>query len=232
MKRKAVIFDFNGTMLFDTVFQLNAWNRVLENCGKPQIEEEVFRNVLSGRNSRETIEYLWGGGMSEQRIRFYSDEKKRIYQELCLNDPEHFCLVPGLENYLDELKREGIPFTIATSSSPYSVNFYYQNLGLDRWFCRDDIVCNDRISRGKPAPDLFLAAAEELNMNPEDCLVFEDANAGIAAANKAGIGSVIVIDPEGRFCPEANLRFDAVYPNFRAVFLENTVACCKTGGKK
>lgn len=225
MKQKAVIFDFNGTMLFDTMFQYDAWNRVLADCGREPIDEEEYRNVLCGRNSRETVEYLWGPGLSEYRTRYYCNTKKAIYQKLCLDDPEHFKLVPGLPKYLDALKELGIPFTIATSSSPYSVDFYYRNLGLDRWFDRDDIICNDRIKNGKPAPDLFLAAAKELGVPPKDCLVFEDANAGVRAANAAGIGAVIVLDPENRFLPEDDLQFDGIYPNFRAVFVENTVDC-------
>ena len=228
MQRKAVIFDFNGTMLFDTLFQLRAWNRVLESCKRPPVSEDEYRNVLCGRNSRETVEYLWGGGLSEYRLRTYCNEKKRIYQELCISDTENFRLAPGLERYLNDLKELGVPFTIATSSSPYSVDFYYRNLHLDRWFDRDDIVCNDRIKNGKPAPDLFLAAAEVLHTAPGDCLVFEDANAGVLAANNAGIGSVIVIDPECQFCPGEGLKFDAVYPNFRAVFVENTVMAPET----
>ncbi len=227
MKRKAVIFDFNGTMLFDTMFQFHAWNRVLEDCGRPPLDEEEYRNVLCGRNSRETVEYIWRDCLDEGQKKHFSDEKKRIYQELCLSDPEHFHLVPGVDVYMDALKEQGIPFTIATSSSPVSVDFYYENLGLNRWFAREDIVCHDRIKNGKPAPDLFLAAAEALCIAPKDCLVFEDANAGVRAANRAGIGSVIVIDPEIRFLPEEDLEFEAIYPDFRAVFLENTVECGK-----
>ena len=131
----------------------------------------------------------------------------------------------GLETYLDALRDSGVLFTIATSSSPYSVDFYFEHMNLGRWFRRDKIVCNDRIERGKPAPDLFLVAADVLGVDPADCLVFEDSNAGVRAANAAGIGSVIVIDPECRFIPELDLKFDAIYPNFRAVFLENTVEC-------
>ncbi|MDO5547076.1 MAG: HAD family phosphatase [Eubacteriales bacterium] len=225
MEKQAVIFDFNGTMFFDTIFQLNAWNQVLADHQMDPIPEEEYRNVLCGRGSMETVRYIWGDRLTEEESTRYRMKKKDYYQQLCLSDPEHFCLVPGLEAYLDALCENEIPFTIATSASPYSVDFYFENLHLDRWFRRENVVCNDRFKKGKPAPDLFLVAAEVLGVKPEDCLVFEDANAGIRAANAAGIGSVIVIDPECRFCPELDLKFDAVYPNFRAVFVENTVKC-------
>lgn len=225
MEKQAVIFDFNGTMFFDTQFQLDAWNRVLADYHMAPIPEEEYRNVLCGRGSMETVRYIWGDRLTEEESTRYRMKKKDYYQQLCLSDPEHFCLVPGLEAYLDALRENEVPFTIATSASPYSVDFYFENLHLDRWFQRENVVCNDRFKKGKPAPDLFLVAAEVLGVKPEDCLVFEDANAGIRAANAAGIGSVIVIDPECRFCPELDLEFDAVYPDFRAVFVENTVRC-------
>ena len=173
----------------------------------------------------ETVRYIWGEDLPEEKSTEYRMKKKEYYQQLCLEDPEHFRLAPGLETYLDALRSSGVQFTIATSASPYSVDFYFENMNLGRWFRRDEIVCNDRIERGKPAPDLFLVAADVLGVDPADCLVFEDSNAGVRAANAAGIGSVIVIDPECRFIPDLDLRFDAVYPNFRAVFLENTVEC-------
>lgn len=224
MKRNAVIFDLNGVILFDTPLQWHAWNRVLEDSGREPVQEAVFREQFNGRTSREMIAALWGRGLSEQRIHFYQSEKQHIYRDLCEKDKEHFCLAPGLGRYLDDLKRLGIPFTIATSASRYSVNFYYQNLGLNRWLDRESIVSGEDVKRGKPAPDLFRTAAKRLHTAPENCLVFEDTNAGVRAANHAGIGKVIVIDPDGIFCPESSLRFDAVYPNFRAVFVENTVA--------
>lgn len=223
MQSNAVIFDFNGAMLFDTPIQWKAWNQVLEQSGRPTVDETTFRDKLNGRSGREMISALWGGGLSQQRIHFYRSEKQRIYRELCRSDKEHFCLAPGLERYLDDLKRLDIPFTIATSASRYSVNFYYDALGLDRWFERDNIVSRERVKRGKPSPDLFLAAAKQLDMAPEDCLVFEGTNVGVCAANRAGIGSVVVIDPDCSFYPEEFLKFDAVYPNYRAVFAENTV---------
>ncbi len=223
MQRNAVIFDFNGAMLFDTSLQLKAWNQVLEESGRPPVDETTFRDKWNGRSGREMVAALWGGGLSEQRIHYYRSEKQRIYRELCQKYPEQFCLAPGLERYLDTLKKLGVPFAIATSASRYSANFYYQSLRLDRWFDRDHIISREAVKHGKPAPDLFLVAAEQLHTAPKDCLVFEDSNAGVHAANYAGIGTVIVIDPDCTFYPDLSLKFDGVYPDFRAVFVENTV---------
>lgn len=215
MEYKAVIFDFNGTMLADTLFQLRAWNTVLAAHGDQPLTELRYRQELCGRSSRETVFAVWGRELPKQQVQQLCDEKKRRYQQLCLQDSDNFRLVDGLEEFLDRLKASGTPFTIATSSSPYSVDFYFENLELGRWFERERILCQDRIVRGKPAPDIYVAAAKELSIAPADCLVFEDANNGIRAANRAGIGSVIVIDPEQCFQPEPDLRYDAVYPNFR-----------------
>lgn len=123
-------------------------------------------------------------------------DKRQAYKDLCLSHPELFHLADGIPQILDFLKKHGIPFTIATSSNPASVDFYYENLQLNRWFRREDIVCTDGSFRGKPAPDIYCAAAKSLHMHPKDCIVIEDAVAGAYAARGAGIGYVIVIDPE------------------------------------
>ena len=108
MRKKAVIFDFNGTMFFDTMFQLNAWNRVLEDYDMDPIPEQEYRDVLCGRGSEETVRYVWGENLTKEQSDEYRNKKKEYYQQLCLADPEHFQLVPGLETYLDTFKH-GMP---------------------------------------------------------------------------------------------------------------------------
>ena len=225
MQRFAVIFDFNGTMLFDTRIQYQAWNILAQKTLGHEIDQRTFLREANGRTSSETVDLFWGNHVTKQQKQALITRKRELYKEYCLAHPEEFHLAEGIPEILDLLQQYHVPFTIATSSNPNSVDFYFENMNLGRWFRRDEIVCNDRIQRGKPAPDLFLVAADVLGVDPADCLVFEDSNAGVRAANAAGIGSVIVIDPECRFIPELDLKFDAIYPNFRAVFLENTVEC-------
>lgn len=196
MQKFAVIFDFNGTMLFDTPLQLEAWSRLLEETQGRSIAKDEFLRCTNGRTSRETVQHFWGAGLSAQQQDVLIERKRELYRQLCMEHPERFHLVNGLPDVLDLLKKYDIPFTIATSSSPRSVDFYFEHLGLGQWFDRGAVVCSDRNFPGKPAPDIYRIAARQLNTPPEACMVVEDALAGAYAARGAGIGFIVVIDPE------------------------------------
>lgn len=191
----AVIFDFNGTMLFDTPLQHAAWSELLEETLGHGIEKDVFLRSTNGRTSHETVTYFWGDISPQQRQDMI--ERKRIrYRELCMQQPDLFHLADGLSDVLDLLRKNGIPFTIATSSSPRSMDFYFEHLGLSRWFDRAKVICSGWNFPGKPAPDIYQIAARELHLPPEQCIVIEDALAGAYAAAAANIGLIVIIDPE------------------------------------
>lgn len=196
MQRFAVIFDFNGTMLFDTPLQYQAWNMLAEKTLGRSIGIDRFLRTANGRSSAETVDIFWGNSLTTDEKQALILDKRQAYKRLCLTHPELFHLADGIPEVLDLLKKHNIPFTIATSSNPASVDFYYEKLELDRWFRREDIVCTDGSFRGKPAPDIYCAAAKALHMNPENCIVIEDAVAGAYAARGAGIGYIVIIDPE------------------------------------
>ena len=123
----------------------------------------------------------------------YGKEKEAVYRKRCLLDPETFKLAPGAIELLDYLKEKNIPRTIATMSEWDNVEFYIKEFHLDKWFDLEKIVYSDGTIPGKPAPDIFLIAAKKLELNPKDCVVVEDAIAGINSAKSAGIGKIIAI---------------------------------------
>lgn len=196
MEDFAIIFDFNGTMLFDTPLQFRAWNELAEETLGHGLSEEEFLRCTNGRPSRETVEYFWGD-VGEAQTNALVARKREKYKALCLANPAEFHLADGLPEVLDLLKQAGVPFTIATSSNPRSMDFYFDHLNLAAWFRREAVICSDHRFPGKPAPDIYLIAARALGFPPERCIVVEDAMAGAQAARNAGIGYVIVIDPEG-----------------------------------
>ena len=83
--------------------------------------------------------------------------------------------------------------TIATMSEWDNVEFYIEHFHLEKWFDIDKIVYSDGKIPGKPAPDIFLIAAKKLGLKPSECVVIEDALAGIKSAHSAGIGKIIAI---------------------------------------
>ena len=123
----------------------------------------------------------------------YGKEKEALYRKRCLLEPEKFKLAPGAIELLDFLKENNIPRTIATMSEWDNVEFYIKEFHLEEWFDIEKIVYSDGTIPGKPAPDIFQIAAEKINLQPSDCLVFEDAIAGINSASNAGIGKIIAV---------------------------------------
>ena len=100
-------------------------------------------------------------------------------------------LSEGAPDLLEWLRLAGIPRTIATSSGIGNVEFYIEHLHLDRWFEVGKLVHDDGVHPGKPAPDMYLAAASNIGVDPARCVVVEDAISGVMAALAAGIGYIV-----------------------------------------
>ena len=205
----AVIFDFNGVLLWDGHLQDRAWGEFSAQLrGDPLSSEEMAMQV-HGRYNRDTFEYLLGRPLDADELARLTEEKEQIYRGLCLaeracrspGDGGHpqsddgFRLSPGAVELLDHLVARGIPRTIATASGRGNVDFFFAHLDLDRWFDLERVAYDDGTLPGKPAPDLYLRAARALGQPPARCLVVEDSRAGIEAARRAGIGYVVALGP-------------------------------------
>ncbi len=185
-----IIFDFNGTMFFDERFQELSWRKFIkEKTGKDASEEE-FQEYVHGRNAEITLPYFLKQELTRDEIDRYEEEKEIIYRKLCLESPD-FKLAEGLPAFLDELVYRKIPITIATASARNNVKFFFDNLQLDKWFDMEKVVYNDGKLPGKPEPDLYLQAADNINVEIRECVIFEDAKSGIEAAKRAKAGSII-----------------------------------------
>ena len=193
MKRyKSVIFDFNGTLVFDTANHDRAWKIITSKYReKPFSDEELEKNI-HGRTNKAIFEYITGRELNAAEVDKFSTEKELIYQKLCRED-KNFRLIRGAEDFLNYLRDNKIPRTIATASNRMNVDFYIEMLHLERWFDLDKIVYDDGTLEGKPSPDIYEKAAKNLQTKPEDCIVFEDAILGIESASRAGIGKIIAV---------------------------------------
>lgn len=190
---KGVIFDFNGTLYWDSKLHYEAWrefSKILR--GYPFTDEEM-QNKMFGHTNADIIEYAIGKKPSDEMVKKYAGEKEFIYRKRCLENPEEFKLAPGAVEFLDYLKTNNIPRTIATMSEWCNVEFYIKHFQLEKWFDIDKITYSDGTIPGKPAPDIFFIAAKKLGLLPCDCIVFEDAIAGINSAKSAGIGKIIAV---------------------------------------
>ena len=190
---KAVIFDFNGTMFFDSDKHEKAWERYLGKLIGRKITDEEFKKYVHGRNSSFIIEHFLNKKMDKETLMNMSDEKEGVYRKLCLEDKENFHLVNGLTGFLDYLKEKDINVNIATASNKENIDFYFNNFSLGNWFDYDKVVYDDGTLPGKPEPDIYLKAAENIGIDPGDTIVFEDALSGIKSAFNGGFAKIIVI---------------------------------------
>ena len=193
---KAVIFDFNGVLWWDTELQEKAWDEYAIKLRKRPFSDEEKFSHLHGVTNPDIIRYLVGHDLPKKEIDKLVQGKESLYRRLCLDQGENFKLSPGSEELLDYLNQKQIPITIATSSEKSNVDFFIKHLNLEKWFDKNKIVMDDSSFAGKPAPDIYLLAARKLNADPKDCVVIEDSKSGIESAFAAGIGKIIALGPK------------------------------------
>ena len=191
---KGIIFDFNGTLYWDSQLHYDAWKDFSKVLRGYEFTVDEMREKMFGHTNEDIIEYAIGKKPTKEMVEKYGKEKEALYRKRCLMDKENFKLAPGAIEFLDFLKENNIPRTIATMSEWDNVEFYIKEFHLEKWFDLDKIVYSDGTIPGKPAPDIFLIAAKKIGLDPKDCVVIEDALAGINAAKSAGIGKIIAID--------------------------------------
>lgn len=188
---KGVIFDFNGTLFWDTPFHNKAWDLFLENHNI-QLTDEEKNEKIHGKNNRDILQGIFERKIAPDELSGFVDEKEKTYRELCVQ--ENGQLAEGAVDLFNYLKQNGIPFTIATASPKVNVQFYFQQFGLNEWFDFDKVVYDNGSLRGKPNPDYFNKAIEILQLSPEECLILEDSYAGIKAAENAKAGKIIIVN--------------------------------------
>jgi len=191
MSFSGVIFDFNGTLFWDTKLHNKAWDIFLTRHGLFLSDEDKF-SKMHGKNNKDIFLSLFDNSLTDTRIQEYILEKEGLYQELCLQTD--MPMAPGAEEFLDYLKNHHIPFTIATASGKENLDFYFEYLPLSRWFEYDKVVYNNGKIKGKPDPQIYQIAMSVINKKPEEVIIFEDAVAGLQAARNANAGKIIVVD--------------------------------------
>ena len=190
---KGIIFDFNGTLYWDSQLHYDAWREFSKIIRGYEFTDLEMRDKMFGHTNEDIIEYAIGKKPSKEMVEKYGKEKEALYRKRCLLDMDKFKLAPGAVEFLDYLKENNIPRTIATMSEWDNVEFYIKEFKLEKWFDLDKIVYSNGKIPGKPAPDIYQIAAQNIDVQPEECIVVEDAISGIDSAAAAGIGKIIAI---------------------------------------
>lgn len=190
---KAALFDFNGTLFYDTDKHKEAWKSYGGILMGREVTEEEFQTYMLGRNNELILTFLLQRSPTPSETYEMGNAKEACYRRLCKADPDTLHLAPGAEEYLDYLKQSGIPCNIATSSNRENLDFYFEAFRLERWFDKELCVCDNADIAGKPAPDIYLLAAEKIGVSAADCTIFEDAISGIRAAYNANACEIIAV---------------------------------------
>lgn len=180
---RAFIFDMDGTLADNMHFHTEAWGKMLEENGV-QMNAHDFLVKTAGKTNREILPTVFGD-ISDERIEELGKRKETLYQELFL---EHRKAVDGAVEFLEKAKALGIKMAVATAAPNANVEFILDGLDLRRFF--DTITTAADVTFGKPNPEIFLKSAEKLNVEPKNCIVFEDAIGGFEAAHRAGMYSI------------------------------------------
>jgi HAD superfamily hydrolase (TIGR01509 family) len=192
---KPLIFDFNGTLFWDTSYNREAWGAIASLYrGKPFTLEET--HLLNGRTNYQTVAYLLGGSCDQNTADAIAREKEALYIQIC-EKYAPLSLAPGAENLLDRAKEKKIPMAIATSAGKENMHYYKKWFALSRYFSEDLIVMDDGKRKGKPEPDIYLEACKALGFEPNSCIVFEDTKSGIQSAGNAGVEEIYAIASPG-----------------------------------
>ncbi|KKU25237.1 MAG: hypothetical protein UX95_C0004G0011 [Candidatus Woesebacteria bacterium GW2011_GWD1_47_21] len=200
MKISAVIFDLDGTVLDNEDEYGAAFKKVLENLGA---EVKTDYPHVGGIG----VEENWPGLLEKYQI-----ETEKSFKELASEtQKEYLKLLPevkvkkGLEEFIKQLRQDGIKTALATSNVWFILERVFEELPVEGLF--DSVTTGEEVNNKKPAPDLFLKAADKLEVQPEECLVIEDSRSGIEAAHQAGMKAIAIArdEPHAKELKEAEL---------------------------
>jgi HAD superfamily hydrolase (TIGR01509 family) len=148
---------------------------------------EETKKEMYGKNQEVLVRVFGPDRFTATEMDEISIEKERRYQQAYL---PHLALLPGLHELLERAWQEGIPMAIGSAAIPFNINFVLDNLNIGHYF--KTIVSADDVTFSKPDPETYLKVAIGLQVNPTDCLVFEDVPKGAEAAFNAGMECAIL----------------------------------------
>jgi|694.fasta_scaffold00305_17 beta-phosphoglucomutase family hydrolase len=180
----AVIFDMDGTLVETTEDDFLAWNKLFLEYGRDLTFADYF--PLLGKKSVDVVLHVLGLEGEEAQVAMH--RKMEYFEEIVRKNG--IVTLPFVEAFLQEIQGLRIPIALATSSRTMKMKLVMKESGLAKYF--SVFVTGEEVERGKPNPDIFLLAAERLNVPPDHCLVLEDAVNGVAAAKAAGMKCVAI----------------------------------------
>ncbi|MFJ4600320.1 HAD family hydrolase [Streptomyces griseoluteus] len=182
MRYDLILFDNDGVLVDSEPISNRHLAAYLTELGHPTTYDESIRDYMGSAMHRVHDIVLERTGE-----RLPADFDDVFHARVFAAFEEELRPVAGVEGVLEKLTADGVPYCVASSGSHERIRVGHRVTGLDRWFDDDRIFSSQDVGRGKPAPDLFLYAAERMGVAPERCLVVEDSPLGVRAARAAGM---------------------------------------------
>ncbi|MDP4148615.1 MAG: HAD family phosphatase [Bacteroidota bacterium] len=187
MGARSFIFDLNGTMINDMEYHVRAWYQVLNEELNAGLSWDEVKSHMYGKNEELLVRVFGKDRFTREQTDRISSVKEKKYQEAFR---PHLELIAGLPAFLQRAKKAGIPMAIGSAAIPLNIDFVLDNLDIRHYF--SVIVSAHDVIVSKPDPETYLRAAELLDAQPADCLVFEDAPKGVEAALRAGMKCIVL----------------------------------------
>jgi len=178
---EAIIFDLNGTIVDDGPYHDQAWRAYAKKLGF-EVSAEEFKQNMWGKNNEAILTYLFKKTLDKAFIEKHAEDKEALYRQIY---GPHLKEIAGLTDLLKALKTKGIKRAVATSAPLKNLNFVLNGLNIREYF--EVIVDDSQILNSKPHPEVFLTAAKQMKVKPENCVVFEDSLFGFQSARSAGM---------------------------------------------
>lgn len=184
---RAAIFDMDGTLVDNSSVHVRAFEIFCDRYGVRDWQQKLANAF--GMGNDDIMRMIFPEEVIRERgLQALADEKEAIYREIYAPEIEP---ITGLRELLERLRAAGIRCAVGSSGCRQNVDFVLEKCGIADFF--EVKIAGDMVNRCKPDPEIYLTAAHALGLSPAECVVFEDAKAGIEAADRAGVGRIVVI---------------------------------------
>lgn len=184
---RGAIFDMDGTLVDNSAVHVEAFGIFCERYGVHGWQEKLAQSFGMG-NDDIMRRIMPEEVIREKGLAALADEKEAIYREIYAPTIRP---VAGLVDLLARLRAAGVRLAVGSSGCRTNIDFVLEKCGIEERF--DVIVSGDRVAHCKPDPEIYLTAAAALGLEPSECVVFEDAKAGIESARRAGAGRIVAL---------------------------------------
>ncbi|MDD5147653.1 MAG: HAD family phosphatase [Candidatus Daviesbacteria bacterium] len=183
---KAVIFDMDGVISDTLPIHGEAESKLLLRYGIQMTPQQIIQE-FNGVPDRISFKIIFKRFNRKLNLQEVEDGKWELFQELAKNGIKS---IPNSLKFIDILLENKFVLGLASSAPSRIINLVLETLEIKKKF--KEVVCTEEVEHGKPAPDIFLLAAKKLEIDPQDCIVIEDAPRGIQAAKAAGMKCIAI----------------------------------------